>query len=80
MKFLSYDSKFSQVMLHFCNACWLNLLWFVCSIPIITIGASTTALYYVTLKIARGEEGNVTRTLASLLPMYFGPQNLLEEE
>ncbi len=27
-----------------------------------------------------GEEGNVTRTLASLLPMYFGPQNLLEEE
>lgn len=60
MRFLSYDSKFSQVMLHFCYACWLNLLWFVCSIPIVTIGASTTALYYVTLKLARGEEGNVT--------------------
>ena len=60
MKFFSYDSKFSQVMVHFCYACWLNLLWFVCSIPIVTIGASTTALYYVTLKIARGEEGNVT--------------------
>ncbi len=60
MKFLSYDSKFSQVMLHFCYACWLNLLWLICSLPIVTIGASTTALYYVTLKLAREEEGNVT--------------------
>lgn len=60
MKFLSYDSKFSQVMLRVCYACWLNLIWFVCSIPIVTVGASTTALYYVMLKLARGEEGNVT--------------------
>ena len=60
MKFFSYDSKFSQVMLKFCYACWLNLLWMVCSIPVVTLGAATTALYYVTLKLARGEEGNVT--------------------
>ena len=60
MKFLSYDSKFSQWMLKFCYCCWLNLLWAVCSIPIVTVGASTTALYYVTLKLARNEEGNVT--------------------
>ena len=60
MKFFSYDSKFSQLMLRFCYSCWLNLLWFVCSIPIVTLGASTTALYYVTLKLARGEEGDVT--------------------
>lgn len=60
MKFLSYDSKFSQLMLRFCYACWLNLLWLVCSIPIVTIGASTTALYYVMLKVVRNEESNVT--------------------
>lgn len=60
MKFLSYDSKFSQWMLRFCYCCWLNLLWFVCSLPVVTLGASTTALYYVTLKLARDEEGNVT--------------------
>lgn len=60
MKFLSYDSKFSQVMLRICYTCWLNLIWFACSIPIVTVGASTTALYYVMLKLARGEEGNVT--------------------
>ena len=39
-----------------------NILWFICSIPIFTIGASTTALYYTCLKIVRNEEGNVTKT------------------
>ena len=60
MKIFSYDSKFSQWMLRFCYSCWLNLLWFVCSLPVVTLGAASTALYYVTLKLARGEEGNVT--------------------
>lgn len=60
MKFFSYDSKFSRIMLKFCYSCWLNLLWFVCSIPVVTLGAATTALYYATLKLARDEEGDVT--------------------
>ena len=59
MKFFSYESKFSQLLLKLCNACYLNLLWFVCSIPIITIGASTTALYYVSLKLVRDEDSHV---------------------
>ena len=40
---------------------YLNILWLVCSLPIVTIGASTTALFYVTLKMAKNEEGNITR-------------------
>lgn len=40
---------------------YLNILWFICSIPIITIGASTTALFYVTLKMSKNEEGNITK-------------------
>ncbi len=40
---------------------YLNILWFICCIPIITAGASTTALFYVTLKMVRNEEGNVTK-------------------
>ncbi len=35
----------------------LNILWIVTSIPIVTAGASTTALYYVTLKLVRDEDG-----------------------
>lgn len=41
---------------------WLNLLFIVCCIPVITIGAATTALYYVTLKMAKDEEGYITRS------------------
>ena len=59
MKFFSYESKFSQLLLKLCRACYLNLLWFLCSIPIIAIGASTTALYYASLKIVRDEDNHV---------------------
>ena len=44
----------------FALTAWLNVLWFVCSLPIFTLGAATTALYTVTLKMAADEEGNVT--------------------
>ena len=44
---------------------WLNILWLLCSLPVVTLGASTTALYTVTLKMASDEEGAVTRTFFS---------------
>lgn len=61
MNIFSYDSKFSQLFLRLSYACWLNMMWMICSLPIITIGASTTALYSVTLKIADETESNITR-------------------
>ncbi len=39
----------------------LSMLWAVCSIPIITIGASTTALFYVTTRQISNREGYVSR-------------------
>ncbi len=61
MKFFSYESKFSQLLLKLCYACYLNLLWMLCSLPIFTVGASTAALYYASLKILRGEESYAGR-------------------
>ncbi len=61
MKFFSYESRFSQLLLKLCYSCYLNLLWFVCSIPIVTIGASTAALYYCTLKIADDDYSYMAR-------------------
>ena len=61
MKFLSYDSPFGQLLMKVCYACYLNLLWMICCIPIFTIGASTTALYYTSLKIVRGEDHSLAR-------------------
>ncbi|WP_349944617.1 YesL family protein [Lacrimispora sp. BS-2] len=42
------------------NFLWLSILWLVCSLPVITIGASTSALYSITLKYVRNEEGYLT--------------------
>ena len=38
-----------------CDLVLLNLIFMVSCLPFVTIGASVTALYYVTLKIVRGE-------------------------
>ena len=40
----------------------LTLLWFVCCIPIVTIGPASTAVYYVTLKLVRDEESYTVRS------------------
>ncbi len=41
---------------------WLNLLFILCCIPVVTAGAASTALYYVTLKMAKDEEGYITKS------------------
>ena len=60
MRFLSYDSKFGRFFLKLSYACCLNFMWFVCCLPIFTIGASTTALYYTSFKIAKDEGSFIT--------------------
>ncbi len=56
-----YDNPVWRFIGKFFDIMILNILWTVCSIPIVTIGASTTALYYVTLKLVRDEEGSTVR-------------------
>lgn len=59
--FLNPDGPVLSFLTKLTYSAYLNILWFLCSLPIVTIGASTTALFYVTLKIAKNEEGNLTR-------------------
>ena len=62
MNLFSDESRFTQLLMKLVFSSYLNILWFICSLPIFTIGAATTALYYTSLKIIRNEEGNVTKT------------------
>ena len=55
----------------------LNLLWVVCSIPIITIGASTTAVYYVTLKLVRDEDDSTIRSFFHSFKSNFKQATLI---
>ena len=55
------DSPVMRFLSKMADLIILNLLAFVCCLPIFTIGASMTALHYVLLKIVRNEEGYVVR-------------------
>lgn len=57
---LSPDNPVMQFITKIVTSVYLNILWFICCIPIFTIGASTTALFYITEKMAKNEEGNIT--------------------
>ncbi|MDO4340531.1 MAG: DUF624 domain-containing protein [Eubacteriales bacterium] len=56
MKFFSFDGPFARFMGRIYDLVLLHVLWVVCSLPIFTIGASTTALFTITLKMVRDEE------------------------
>ena len=58
---LNYDGPVLRFITKIVYSVWLNILWFICCLPVITIGASTTALSYCTQKIARDEEGYITK-------------------
>lgn len=56
MKFLfSQDGPVIRFLTTLTDLIFLNLLWLVCSLPVVTIGASTTACYYVGLRMTRGD-------------------------
>lgn len=55
----------------------LNILWLLCSVPFITIGASTTALYSVMLKIAANEEGYIIRGFWTAFKKNFKQSTLV---
>ena len=54
------DNAVMQFITKIAHCAYLNILWFICCLPVVTIGASTTALFYVTLKMAKNQEGNLT--------------------
>lgn len=60
-KFLNLDSPLMIFLSNLTDIIVLNVLCFICCLPIITIGPSVTAMHYITLKIARDEEIYVIR-------------------
>lgn len=61
-RLFSMDNKFFVFMGRVADLCLLNILCLICCIPIITAGASLTALFYVTLKMVRNEEAYIIRS------------------
>ena len=57
-RFFSSDSPFFQKLSLFADLVILNLLTLLCSLPVITAGAASTALFYAVTKLRR-DEGNI---------------------
>ena len=60
--FFNLDSPFMVFLSNLTDVVILNVLCLICCIPIVTIGPSITAMHYVTLKMAREEEGYVVKS------------------
>lgn len=61
MKFFDFDGPLIQFLNKMADIMWLNILTVICCIPVVTVGASFTAMHYVALKLVRNEEGYITR-------------------
>lgn len=61
-RFFNMDNKFFAVMGRVADLVILNVIFLICCLPIVTIGASLTALHYVTLKMARNEESYIVKS------------------
>ena len=53
---LNYDNKILSIVNVAVDMLILGIFWFVTSIPLVTIGASTTAVYYTVNKCIRNKK------------------------
>ncbi|MCM1209989.1 MAG: DUF624 domain-containing protein [Blautia sp.] len=56
-RFFALDSPLMRILNRVADLMILNFLMIICCIPVITAGAAFTGMYYVLMKVARGEEG-----------------------
>lgn len=59
--FFTPDSKLYKFMSRLTDVLVLNILWLLFSLPIITVGISTIAVYTVTLRMSEEREGHVAK-------------------
>ena len=64
-------SSFARFMYAMADLLILNLMWLLCSLPILTVGPATCALFSVTLKIAKDEPVQTLREFFSAFRSNF---------
>lgn len=57
----SINSKFYQIMSKIADMMILSILWIITSLPLLTIGTASTALYYCTVKVIREDQGSLVK-------------------
>lgn len=57
-----YDGYLNRILTKLMYIAELNLLFLICSIPVITVGASCTAMYTVLFRFVRNDEPDILKT------------------
>lgn len=65
------ENSFWEFMTNMTNVLFVGLIWLICCLPIVTIGASTTALYDYTLKLADNTDGYVLKSFLKAFKNNF---------
>lgn len=77
MDFLKLDSPFMRFLGTLADLMILNMLTVLCCIPVITAGASFTAMHYVLQKLVRGEENYISKQFFHSFKENFGQATLI---
>ncbi|MFV0529435.1 MAG: YesL family protein [Lachnospiraceae bacterium] len=65
------DSPLMRFLSRIADLILLNLIYLICCIPIVTIGAASTALYSVTLKMVKDEDSYIFRSFFTAFKENF---------
>ncbi len=60
-KFFSDSNPVIRGLTKLADLMWLNALFIITSLPVFTIGAAASALYYESMRVVQGEESYITR-------------------
>lgn len=74
---LGFDGSFMRVCDKVFDVLLLGFLWILCSIPLITVGASTTALYYAVVKCVKNDDGYPVKEFFHSFRLNFVPGILI---
>ena len=77
MKLFRWDSPFMQKLALGSNLILLNILWIICSLPIVTMGAATAALYHTVFQYQTNGEDAVLRPFFKGFVQNFKQATLL---
>lgn len=70
-KIFDLDSPVMRFLSRMADLMLLNVIMAICCLPIITIGASVTAMHYVMLKMVRNEEGYIVKDFFKSFKLNF---------
>lgn len=76
-RFFNMESPIFVFLSRMADLMILNVVFLITCIPIVTIGAAWTSLYYVTLKMVRNEESYIVRSYLKSFKQNFKQSTLM---